>query len=270
MITVFIEEQLKMLNELEAKVKASLKKTPEGILNVIHSGGRNQYYLKLSASERHGKYLPKKEIHLAAGLAQRDYDREFLAAVDNVRKRLGRIRELGAERNISRLFDELAAVYEHTYEARRVLIRPYVKPLDLFVKEWEGYSYAGLSFSEDAPEIFTERGERVRSKSEKMIADKLLLMKIPYRYECPLDIGRNGPVYPDFTILDVRDRREVVYEHFGMMQDSKYACDALNKIVDYQRAGYSVGENFLFTMESTSCPLNMRMFEKMIRERFCD
>lgn len=265
-----VEEQLKMLDALTAKAEASLKKAPKGILNVMHSHGRSQYFLKESPSERPGKYLSKKEMGLAAALVQRDYDREFLAAAADVKKRLLELQEFGAERNISFFYAELAAVCEHASPARQALIKPYVQPLDDFIKEWESFEYKGLSFSEDAPEIYSERGERVRSKSEKMIADKLYLMKIPYRYECPLDIGRNALVYPDFTILDVRERREVIYEHFGMMQDSKYAYDTLNKIADYQRTGYYVGDDFLFTMESTNSPLNMRLFEKMIRDRFCD
>lgn len=267
MITVGTDEQIRILEKLTAKAEASLRKAPEGILNVMHSAGRSQYYYKESPAERPGKYISKKNMKLAAALAQRDYDRDFVAAAAAAKKRILESRKLGAERNISLMYDELSDVFERLSEGRRVLINPYVRPTGQFVSEWESFVYKGLSFSEDAPEIYSERGERVRSKSEKMIADKLLLMKIPYRYECPLNIGRQMPVYPDFMILDVRERKVVIYEHFGMMEDSKYACDALNKIADYEKAGYYVGKDLLFTMESSNCPLNMRLFEKKIRVR---
>ncbi len=270
MAAVTINQQLKLLDVLIGKAKASLHKAPEGIINAMRAHGRNQYYYKCSPSERPGKYIPKKDKGLAAALIQRDYDREFLAAAAEERAFLLELRKANAERNISFLYDKLSDVYEHLSPARKTLIKPYVLPLDQFIREWESFEYMGLSFSKDTPEIYSERGEKVRSKSEKMIADKLFLMKIPYRYECPLNIGRQLPVYPDFTILDAKERREVIFEHLGMMQDSKYAYDALNKVTDYQKAGYSFGDNFFFTMESTNSPLNMRVFEKMMRERFCD
>ena len=68
----------------------------------------------------------------------------------------------------------------------------------------------------------TLRGERVRSKSEAMIADTLYRLKIPYKYECPLTIRRKTgtsrntkTIYPDFTCLNVRLRQEFVWEHFN-------------------------------------------------------
>lgn len=39
--------------------------------------------------------------------------------------------------------------------------------------------YKGKDFEDDSYEIITEKGERVRSKSEKIIADKLDLMDNP-------------------------------------------------------------------------------------------
>ena len=46
-------------------------------------------------------------------------------------------------------------------------------------------------------EILTEKGESVKSKSEKIIADKLNMMNIPYCYEVPLYLKGYGYVKPD-------------------------------------------------------------------------
>lgn len=270
MITVHINEQLKILDAMIAKAEASLRKGPKGIINVVRCHGTNQYYYKNASSEAHGKYMSKKNIALAAALVQRDYDREFVAAAGAERKKLLQMKKNGCERNISLLYECLSKIYENSIEGRRVLIKPYLLPDEQYVQKWEAFEYQGLSFSADAPEIFSEKGERVRSKSEKMIADKLALMKIPYRYECPLNVGKDYSYYPDFTILDMRERKTIIYEHFGMMQDEKYARDALCKIRDYQKAGLRKGENFIFTMESKDCPLDMRLFERMLRERLYD
>ena len=51
-------------------------------------------------------------------------------------------------------------------------------------------------------EYYTIKGERVRSKSEKIIADELYRYQIPYKYEFPLTLAthnRNIQLYPDFT-----------------------------------------------------------------------
>lgn len=270
MITVRTEEQLRIIEKLAARAEASLQKGPEGYVNVVRSNGRTQYYFKELKSERHGKYIPKANMALAAALVQKEYDEDFLEAAEKQRRLLLKMKEEGTVRSVSFLYGALANVYDQAADGRRKLIKPYVLPDEQFVKEWEGVKYEGLSFFEDTPEFYSRRGERVRSKSEILIADKLCTLGLPYRYEYPLYLGRQTPVYPDFTILDVGERKTVVYEHFGMMQDEKYARDALSKIKEYEKAGYLIGENFLFTMESADCPLDMRLFERRMRARFLE
>ena len=265
---VSIDEQLKMLDKMIAKAENSLKRAPKGIVNVECNRGVDQYFYKESPTERRGKYLTKDSRALAAALVQRDYDKAFLIVARTEKRKLLQTAKYGGERNVSHLYANLSAVYEHSVKGRRKLIKPYFMPDEQFVKNWEEEEYQGIPFTIGMPEIFSEKGERVRSKSEKMIADKLFLMKIPYRYEYPVDIGRVYPVYPDFTILDIRERRQVIFEHFGMMQDNDYACGAMDKIRDYQKAGFQVGVNFLFTMESQDRPLDMREFERMMEARF--
>ena len=69
--------------------------------------------------------------------------------------------------------------------------------------------------------------ERVRSKSEVIIADTLARHGVPYRYEYPLKLksGRDGAfrtIHPDFLCLNVRTRAEFYWEHFGLMDDPDY------------------------------------------------
>ncbi len=51
------------------------------------------------------------------------------------------------------------------------------------------------------PVIITEKGERVRSKTEKMLADFFYRKEILYRYEKPLYLKGYGIVYPDFAFF---------------------------------------------------------------------
>ena len=80
------------------------------------------------------------------------------------------------------------------------------------------------------PEIYSERGERVRSKSEKIIADKLYRNGIPYKYEKPLVLKGLGKIHPDFEILNKRTRKEYFLEHLGKMDDIGYVKKNMRRI----------------------------------------
>ena len=67
--------------------------------------------------------------------------------------------------------------------------------------------------------FYTSKGERVRSKSEVIIADVLNREGVPYRYEYPIYIKGIGKIYPDFTVLNIGIRKEMIWDHFGMMDD---------------------------------------------------
>ena len=110
---------------------------------------------------------------------------------------------------------------------RKIVQRDYDEE---YAKRWQELEYTGKAFADDAPEIITERGERVRSKSEKIIADKLYMLGIPYRYEYPLVLEGNITIYPDFAILRMPQREEVYLEHFGMMDDEDYVENVLMKL----------------------------------------
>lgn len=155
---------------------------------------------------------------------------------------------------------------------------PLVLPREDFIKQWEEekqqlkekmWSMVMKSYDEsmdDEEGVFTEKDEKVRSKSEKIIADKLNLMGIPYIYELPLHLDGLGYIKPDFTALNPDTREECIWEHFGMMENPEYASKAMNKLNVYARNGYTVGDNLIITMEGQSQPLNTRNLDKVIRK----
>ncbi|MBP5730304.1 MAG: hypothetical protein J6X19_03780, partial [Clostridia bacterium] len=108
-----------------------------------------------------------------------------------------------------------------------------------------------------------EHDDVYRSKSERIIANMLDKNGILYKYEKPLSL-RGFTVYPDFTILDIRNRREIYLEHLGMMDNDKYLDNAILKLNRYSRAGYQLGDRLLVTMESSIRPLNIHAAEKMV------
>ena len=105
----------------------------------------------------------------------------------------------------------------------------------------------------------------MRSKSEVIIADLLGREKIPYRYEYPVKIKGWGKVYPDFTVLNVKKRKEMYWEHFGMMDDPEYVEKAVQKIEMYQKNGIYPGEHLIITYETRNVQINQKSIMGLIQ-----
>ena len=89
---------------------------------------------------------------------------------------------------------------------------------------------------------------------------------IPYRYEYPVDIKGWGKFYPDFTVLNIKKRREIYWEHLGMMDDVTYVENALQKITLYMQNGIFLNDNLIITYETKRNPLNQKMIRLMIEQ----
>lgn len=260
-----VKHLLMKRDDLEAKKQIAderLKKAPAGTLRIVKRGKQDQYYHRECTKDTIGKYIKKSNKDLIHALAQKDYDKRLTA-------------ELGVQCNLIEYFvkryhpNAIEQIYQDMSESRRKLIEPIYEPSDVFVKKWREKEYNRKGFDEDELEsgarYFTDDGNRVRSKSEIIIGNKLVQMGVPYRYEYPLRIGENSVFHPDFFCLNVRTRKEFVWEHFGMMDDEEYASRALCKIEEYQKEGYWFGINFMVSFESSSHIINIQLIEKMIR-----
>lgn len=60
------------------------------------------------------------------------------------------------------------------------MINPFVPDEEEMLRRWDAIEYPPGYFSDKTPEIYSERGERVRSKSEKIIADKYNILGFRY------------------------------------------------------------------------------------------
>lgn len=199
---------------------------------------------------------------LVKRLAQRDYD---LCIIKKAEERIKAIE------HFLELYDRtcLKKLYQKTNSYRTALIAPTVLSDEEFVRQWQALEYKGKPFEDDENIILTERGERVRSKSEKIIADKLYALGIPCRYEYPLVLSGGVKVYPDFTILRMTTREEVYLEHFGMMDDLEYVETALYKLSSYEKNGIYLGVNLFVTHETGKRALNTKGLDGLMRKLFC-
>ena len=232
-------------------------KHPKESLRVLTRKSSFQYYIRSEKGDQNGTFIPRKDIRKARTIAQRDYNK---AASKTIKKQLAIIDAfLAAYR--PNVVDELFA---KLHPGRRALVTPVRETGDDFVASWLHFPYTGKPFEINAPEFYTSTGVRVRSKSEVIIADALNRAGIPFRYEFPTSIGGWGTLYPDFTCLDKRSHKEVIWEHFGMMSNHDYADVAIQKILRYNENGYVLGRNFIATFETAETPLNLKQVQGYI------
>ena len=191
------------LEILMRTLKKANKKVPEGSLRIIKSKGKYpQYYHYQGEEENKGKslrYLPKKELKFAQKLAQKQYDAEVIECLDGridaIRTFLSRYKET-----------DIQAIYENLSEDRKALVTPIIETDEMFEWAWREKIRASANEFPKEVEFYTEAGECVRSKSEKILADGFLRMGIPYIYEPELELADGGRMYPDFALLHKRKR----------------------------------------------------------------
>lgn len=254
-----VEKCRKEEQELQEKLDCIRKRKnryPTGQMKISHSNGCVQYYFRKNDEK---DYHYGKDKTFAAGIAQRDYDRrlekELKQRLCAVRKVLNAYGSTDPENLIKRICS-----------GRRELIVPLYCTDEEFVRSWQEEEYSGKPFAENETEILTVRGERVRSKSEKIIADTLFHYKIPYKYECPLILTEQLTVYPDFKVLNTGSRKEYIWEHLGMMDQESYSAGTVIKMNSYLKSGFYPGENMIITAESARVPLGTRVIEWMIEK----
>ncbi|MBE6010212.1 MAG: hypothetical protein E7236_06115 [Lachnospiraceae bacterium] len=244
----------------------------DGRLRIANKQGKPVYYhdvyLKADGSKnlkRRSFYIKKRDFNKAAMLAQQDYNEKLHKATT---RQLSQVKSLI---KASHSFDEkmLEKVFTQMTPYRKELIKPLVPDQETFVAYWLNTPFTKKQFSELDPEIFTENGEQVRSKSEKIIADKYLKLGIPYRYESQLvliDNGRSITIYPDFTVLNKNTRKVYYHEHFGRMDKEDYCDSALKRVELYAKNGIFIGDRLIITHETAGRPMNMSYFESLIKK----
>ncbi len=263
-----MKELINLINTRISIIKKAIKKAepdnitcPEGSLRISNNGRQCRYYLISIPSDTTGKYIPKKDMPLIEALAQKAYNRDFLRLAKAELQNLQKIKTLLSAKNADHAYQNLSP-------CRQALITPYILPDDLYIKEWQEKKYKINSYMEENKVYDTRKGEKVRSKSEAILADLFYELKIPYHYEKPLKFNDGSYRYPDFTLLKVRTREEIYLEHFGLLDNEEYLANSLHKLDEYRRNDIYPGKNLLFTYETLENPFDIKGIRKMIKDLF--
>lgn len=249
-----INEELLCLNDIENQITSIIKNAPDEHLRCVNSKGYYQYYAG-------GKYLGKDKRNYAKQIAQKEYCLKLEKELKEYQEVLQKANDLYQKNGLENIYREL-------YPGRKQLVDPLVRPIEDIIDEFEKLKYEGKTFDkENITEFYTIKGERVRSKSEKIIADELCRYGIPYKYEMPLELenwNKKVVIYPDFTALNCRSGKRWIIEHFGMMDKSSYYENAMYKLDTYEKNDILLGVNLILFHETSTSPININVVRKYI------
>ena len=214
--------------------------------------------------------MPRSQDKLAHTLIQNAYDQDAVTAILAELKYLNTFLKVYKNKRTDNIYKKLNP-------PRRQIVEALTLDDTQYAEQWLKVEYEHMKFSEGQTPLFTDNNEKVRSKSEVIIANELKASGIPYRYEFPLILDRNAStpdfpdrdfckLYPDFYCLNLRTRQEYAWEHFGMMDDHEYAERTTEKLSLYAQNGFYPGKNLIITMETIKQPLSSKMIKGVIAE----
>ncbi len=264
-LNIFLEKEKQILKSIILDKIKYLDKFPEGSLQTRHSRNHFEYYhcpgapTKAATKSGEIKYIPISNTSFIKQLAQKDYDLQVLNRAKKLLSKIEKFQKAEEKLSLNHIFYSLPP-------AKQCMTTPITSPFDQYANEWESFAYPTRVFSTDDPEHYTARGERVQSKSERIIADTLFKEGIPYRYECPLYIQSiNKTFHPDFMVMNKRTRQVFLWEHLGKMDDPSYVSTNMDRIRHYESAGYYPGINLILTFEDKKAMPSQKLIDSTIK-----
>ena len=251
-------ERFASLSVTIASLEKQLSSFPEGFISVKRINGHIYYYL--SKYNCQSRTLGENDSALIKLLVQKSYVTRALKAAKEEAEALQKALKKYPSTVAEDIYLKLSA-------GRKEFATPIFFTDEECARNWLSIPFTPKPFSKDAPEYYTAKGERVRSKSEVIIADRLFAKGIPYKYECPF-LTRNGIIHPDYTILRLSDRKILYHEHCGKMGDHGYVSDMLDRVDLYAHENIYVGDRLFLTFESEDHPFDLSYLDDFIEKNY--
>ena len=220
-----------------AEQKRTLGKLPYGTLYVKRRNVSFGFYRRVRNKETGIKRQPellKDMIQKTFTQAEYEYLDAIYSELKSVVKKIEKAREkkekgLLTEDMLGAAGLSLSDFYYSDYE-----------------KAWLSRKWYHNTSHPDHLQFVTKNGLRVRSKSERILAEFLDDHYIPYVYDVAIKINGRW-VFPDFIILKPNGEW-LIWEHFGM-DEGKYVDKNAVKVFDYFKAGYIPMKTLFITSE---------------------
>lgn len=251
------------LERIQSYIKSKDELKVSGSLRCSKRDGKYEY-LCLS-EEGKVQYLGKDDMKIREQLAKKKQYQKMFDAAEREKVQIEKcIKTLQSGKCISDIDD----VYPSLHKGIRKLVGPFTITDDGYASKWlKEWRRARSQRRQLTGTLETQQGDKVKSKSEVIIADRLDSAGVPYVYEVTMGLDDGDSIrYPDFLVLNKRTRKQYIWEHLGMMDNGSYCVESQIKLEEYARNGYFPGKNLLITYESQNRPLSTRYVDQLIKE----
>lgn len=253
---LFTESQ-RLIDKINS-INSKLKHFPPGKLICSRNGKYFNWFVRTSKGITH---LPKSQKQLAEQLAQKKYLTTVLEDLSHEQKAIQLYLDyLDSHPGQANLLLSDSSAYKE-------LLSSSFLPLSEELLKWSRTPYKTNPAYPENLVFKTISGHTVRSKSESMIALLLYQNKIPFRYECILQLTQKT-LYPDFTIRHPKTGKIYYWEHFGMIDKPDYRNNMLSSLRAYTSNGIYPSIQLLTTFETNDHPLDLCEVENIINRYF--
>ena len=264
-----IEELIAVLKrkavELERLIRAAnlrLENAPIGVIRVKKERGLARFYWYKGDGYGKEEYLGQDKSKLRGKLSQKMFNKLLLGAskqqLKAVRKCVDVLEGVEDKRDGHAIMEDMAS------EIKGFVADAFEDDDERYAKRWQAKDFG--TWYNCMSVHTTRKMENVRSKSEVLIADRLLAQGVPYHYESVFECYDGTHVNPDFRVLNKRTRKEFFWEHLGRMDDPQYCAHCVDKIEKYSRSGVVLGRNLIITMESSLRPMSTWFIDQTIHD----
>ena len=266
-IIEILKEKKRELEALRTNISKSPSMKAKGSLICRHLNGMERLYCKTGKAT--DRYLGSKDRNEIIRLATKSYANKLDKAAELEKKQIDRCIEVLESKTDDNGIDkaDIDLVYGNMPDYIRANTIPSEVTDDGFAERWQKDKSKG-KWKKDTDNLYeTPRGEKVRSKSEWIIASMLDKAGVPYKYEeaVPLNEVFGVFLHPDFTVLNKRTRKVYYWEHFGAMSNNDYIeNNFMPKMRDFYNFGFLPGDKLLVTFESSEHPLDTTDVKRII------
>ncbi len=236
--------------------------------NLVCKRQRDVTRLYCMTNDKKQRYLGAKDRNEIIRLATKSYVTKLDKAAELEKSQIDRCIEVLESKTADGIDKaDTDLVYGNLPDYIRSNTRPSDLTDDGFAERWQKVKSDGKWKKKTDNVYETPRGEKVRSKSEWIIASMLDKAGVPYRYEeaVPLNEYFGVFLHPDFTVLNKRTRKVYYWEHFGAMNNNDYIeNNFMPKMREYYNFGFLPGDKLLVTFESGGHPIDTTDVKRII------
>lgn len=250
----YVEKDLEFQQKLFSIYRKELKLLPKGSLSTQTIKGKTYYTHKLKDKR---KYLGRKDQATVQALQKRHF---LSASIKRIQSNLDAMEKFIKH---YKMIDPNVIGDSFTKAYRPLPDDCFDLSKSINFTTWENEPYDKCKKFLEQLKHMTMKGEKVRSKSEAIVANMLVSRNIPYHYEEVLklpDITLN----PDFKIAVRSENRFRLLEHCGMISKPKYRDTFLEKLETYLLNGYIPFIDVVFTFDDQEGRIDTLQISKIL------